>query len=313
MKIVFFGTPLFAATNLNALINAGYDIVGIACPPDSKKGRGKQLKPCAVKEVGIENNIPVLQPLKLRDDDFIHQLKSLNADLFVVVAFRMLPMVVWQVPSVGTINLHASLLPNYRGAAPINWVLINGESKTGVTTFLINEQIDTGSILLQKEIEIETEDTLGVLHNKLLSIGAPLIIETLIGLTEKSLLPQAQQITGNENEAPKLTSENTCLNWNDSLVNLVNKIRGLSPYPGAWSFYSNKGEEGRIKIFMASALHESHSDSLGTILIKENKILIATKDGYLNCIEVQLPNKKRMSAAALLNGYSFDQNARVLA
>ncbi|MDB4612221.1 methionyl-tRNA formyltransferase [Flavobacteriaceae bacterium] len=312
-KIIFFGTPEFAQFCLEKLVAEGFPILAVVTAPDRKSGRGKKINASAVKIYSEAQQLPILQPENLKDPSFSEHLKKLSPDIQVVVAFRMLPMVVWQVPSVGTINLHASLLPNYRGAAPINWVLINGESKTGVTTFLINEQIDTGSILLQKEIEIETEDTLGVLHNKLLSIGAPLIIETLIGLTEKSLLPQAQQITGNEKEAPKLTSENTCLNWNDSLVNLVNKIRGLSPYPGAWSFYSNKGEEGRIKIFMASALHESHSDSLGTILIKENKILIATKEGYLNCIEVQLPNKKRMSAAALLNGYSFDQNARVLA
>jgi methionyl-tRNA formyltransferase len=224
----------------------------------------------------------------------------------------MLPKVVWQIPKLGTLNLHASLLPNYRGAAPINWVIINGESKTGVSTFIINEAIDTGALLLQKEITIKADDTVGSLHDALLEIGAPLIVDTLIGLAERTLIPKLQQTKGDEKEAPKLTSENTSLNWNDSLTALVNKVRGLSPYPGAWSLFTNKGEEGRIKIFKASAVYETHSNPLGQICVKENKILIASQEGYLNCTEIQLPNKKRMSAEALLNGYSFDENARFL-
>ena len=179
MKIVFFGTPQFAATNLNVLINAGHDIVGIVCPPDSRKGRGKQLKPCAVKEVGIANNIPVLQPLKLRDEDFITNLHSLNADIFVVVAFRMLPEIVWKIPAKGTINLHTSLLPNYRGAAPINWVLINGEKETGITTFFIDQQIDSGAIIKQEIIKLTETTTAAELHNTLMNKGSELLIDTL--------------------------------------------------------------------------------------------------------------------------------------
>ena len=207
MKIVFFGTPNFAATNLKALINEGYDIVGIVCPPDSRKGRGKQLKPCAVKEVGIENNIPVFQPLKLRDDDFIQELKSLNADLFVVVAFRMLPESVWSLPNKGTINLHTSLLPNYRGAAPINWVLINGEKETGITTFFIDQQIDSGAIIQQEKIALTDKTTAAELHNTLMNKGSNLLINTLESIKNNAVSQIPQQHNSAMQEAPKLTKE----------------------------------------------------------------------------------------------------------
>ena len=224
----------------------------------------------------------------------------------------MLPKVVWKVPSYGTINLHASLLPNYRGAAPINWVLINGEKKTGVSTFLINEQIDTGAVLLQKEVSIGKEYNVGILHDILSKLGAPLIIKTIEGLVSRSLSAINQQISGQEKEAPKLTTENTRLDWTLQIEHIQNKINGLSPNPGAWTFFKNKGEKGRMKIFKAKVVTSLPNESINKIIVKQGEILIVIKDGYLNCVELQLPNKKRMTASALLNGYSFDENATVL-
>ena len=311
-KIIFFGTPEFARFCLEKLVNDGFSILAVVTAPDRKAGRGKKIKSSAVKIYSEEQKLTILQPENLKDSSFIDQLIRIAPDVQVVVAFRMLPKLVWQIPNLGTINLHASLLPNYRGAAPINWVLINGEIKTGVTTFIINQQIDTGGILLQSGITIRENENVKTLHDRLLAIGAPLIVDTLIGLTENSLTPKYQQMIGDENIAPKLTPENTCLNFNDSLTQLENKVRGLSPYPGAWSLFSNKGEEGRIKIFKSSSEYLTHTNTVGQICIKEGKILIATQEGYLNCLEIQLPNKKRMSSEALLNGYSFDKNAMIL-
>lgn len=311
-KIIFYGTPEFARFCLEKLVEEGFPILAVVTAPDRKAGRGKKMNASAVKVYSEEQNLPLLQPENLKDPSFVAALKNLAPEIQVVVAFRMLPKVVWQVPKLGTINLHASLLPNYRGAAPINWVLINGETKTGVSTFIINESIDTGALLLQKEIPINEEDTVGLLHDALLSLGAPLIVETLVGLMNNSLQPMQQQLSGDEKEAPKLTSENTRINWNDSLKVIINKIRGLSPYPGAWSKYSNEEEEGRVKIFKANPVYMTHTKSIGQICVIDGEILIATKEGYLNCSEIQLPNKKRMTAQALLNGYSFVENARVL-
>lgn len=311
-KIIFYGTPEFARFCLEKLVEEGFPILAVVTVPDRKAGRGKKMNASAVKVYSEEQNLPLLQPENLKDPSFVAALKNLAPEIQVVVAFRMLPKVVWQVPKLGTINLHASLLPNYRGAAPINWVLINGETKTGVSTFIINESIDTGALLLQKEIPINEEDTVGLLHDALLSLGAPLIVETLVGLMNNSLQPIHQQLNGDEKEAPKLTSENTRINWNDSLKVMINKIRGLSPYPGAWSKYSNEEEEGRVKIFKANPVYMTHTKSIGQICVIDGELLIATKEGYLNCSEIQLPNKKRMTAQALLNGYSFVENAKVL-
>jgi methionyl-tRNA formyltransferase len=224
----------------------------------------------------------------------------------------MLPRVVWSSPKLGTINLHASLLPNYRGAAPINWVLINGEEKTGVTTFFIDEKIDSGSLLLQKEVLIDPLENAATLHEKLLNVGAPLIIETLKGIKSGILAAKKQNISKLKFEAPKLNIKNTKLEWGCKLKILNNKIKGLSPYPGAWSFFENNGIRGRLKIFSAEIIYEEHLFPINKILIKEHKIYITGAEGYLNCLEIQLPNKKRMTAKALLNGYKFDPNSRVL-
>lgn len=311
-RVIFYGTPEFACYCLDALIVAGYPIIMVITAPDRRSGRGKKINSSAVKEYSVKNKLPLLQPENLKDSNFVSRLKNLQPEIQIVVAFRMLPKVVWKVPSYGTINLHASLLPNYRGAAPINWVLINGEKKTGVSTFLINEQIDTGAVLLQKEVSIGKEYNVGILHDILLKLGAPLIIKTIEGLVSRSLSAINQQISGQEKEAPKLTTENTRLDWTLQIEHIQNKINGLSPNPGAWTFFKNKGEKGRMKIFKTKVVTSLANESINKIIVKQGEILIVTQDGYLNCIELQLPNKKRMTASALLNGYSFDENATVL-
>jgi methionyl-tRNA formyltransferase len=311
-SLIFFGTPEFARYCLEVLFEAGFPIKTIVTAPDRKAGRGKKLSISEVKVFATKNEISILQPKNLKDPNFIFQLKKLKPDIQVVVAFRMLPKLVWEIPQYGTLNLHASLLPNYRGAAPINWVLINGETKTGLTTFFINEQIDTGSILLQEELTIGKSDNVGILHDALLKLGAPLIIKTIKCIFSNTIKSKPQIQSGKEKEAPKLNPENTKIDWKDSLYDLENKIRGLSPYPGAWSFFVNHDSKDRLKIFEAQAIKEKHEYSLHQILVQDGKILITTKEGYLNCIQIQLPNKKRMLAKALLNGYNFDKNASVL-
>ena len=311
-KVVFYGTPEFACYCLDALIVAGYPIIMVITAPDRRSGRGKKINSSAVKEYSIKKKLPLLQPENLKDSNFISRLKNLQPEIQIVVAFRMLPKVVWKIPYYGTINLHASLLPDYRGAAPINWVLINGEKKTGVSTFLINEQIDTGAVLLQKEVSIGKDYNVGILHDILLKLGAPLIIKTIEGIVSKSLSAISQEISSQEKEAPKLTTENTRLDWALQIEEIQNKINGLSPNPGAWTVFKNKGVEGRMKIFKTKLVSSLPNETINKIVVKQGEILIVTKGGYLNCIELQLPNKKRMTAIALLNGYSFDENATVL-
>ncbi len=322
MKIVFFGTPHFAATNLNALINAGYDIVGIVCPPDSKKGRGKQLKPCAVKEVGIENNIPVLQPLKLRDDDFIYQLKSLNADLFVVVAFRMLPQSVWDLPNKGTINLHTSLLPNYRGAAPINWVLINGEKETGITTFFIDQQIDSGAIIKQQKIILTDKTTAAELHNTLMNKGSDLLINTLNSIKNNTVSHQEQDLNSSMSEAPKLTKELLKIDWNKSANEIHDLVRGLSPFldnntklkdiaicPSAWFILQDdKGIEKRIKLHLSEVV-SNNSDKLLSIKTDNKTYLhIITNMNAISILNLQSEGKNPISIQQFLQGNKINEN-----
>ena len=311
-SLVFFGTTLFASQCLESLLNANFKILSVVTAPDRKAGRGKKLTSSSVKQLAESFELPIFQPINLKESKFISQLTELKADIFVVVAFRMLPKVVWSLPKFGSINLHASLLPNYRGAAPINWVLINGEKKTGITTFFIDEKIDSGSILLQKEVSIDLNDNAGSLHDKLVYQGATLIIATLKGIQSGILNSRKQNITKSEFEAPKLSAENTKLEWGATLIMLKNKIKGLCPYPGAWSFFENNGIQGRLKILKAETIYEKHSHPLNKILVKGDEIHITNREGYLNCIEIQLPNKKRMSSKTLLNGYKFDSNARVL-
>ena len=310
MKIIFFGTPNFAATNLKYLLEKGFEIVAIVTPPDSRKGRGKQLKPCAVKEVGLENNIPVLQPLKLRDEEFISKLKNYNADLFVVVAFRMLPEVVWKMPMKGTINLHASLLPHYRGAAPINWAIINGEEKTGVTTFFIDEKIDTGNIILQKEIIIHKDEIVGELHDRLMNLGANLVSETVINIKNNSVTTQKQK-NDSQKTAPKLFPENCKINWNNSIDKIYDHIRGLNPFPGAWSDMMNNNVIISLKIYKIRKEEIIHKEVIKSIITTKNDIRIAVNGGYIIIDELKISGKKKLDSKSLLNGYSFSINAKM--
>jgi methionyl-tRNA formyltransferase len=265
----------------------------------------------AVKEYAIAKKIEVLQPTNLKSPEFIVQLQALEAEVYAVVAFRMLPKVVWNLPHLGTINLHASLLPDYRGAAPINWVLINGETETGLTTFLIDEEIDSGAVLMKETTSIVPEDNFETLHNRLLEIGAPLLAATLIQLSNKTITAQKQLDVEHTRVAPKLNTENTQIQWTSTLEQLVNHIRGLNPYPGAWTYLKNREQELRIKIFDAEVLYETPKEENGSLVVKDSKLMIANSEGYLICKEIQLPNKKRMDVKALLNGYNIEVDARV--
>ena len=320
MKIVFFGTPYFAATNLKALINAEYDIAAIVCPPDSKKGRGKQLKACAVKEIGIEHNIPILQPLKLRDIDFIRHLKSLNADIFVVVAFRMLPQKVWSLPINGTINLHTSLLPNYRGAAPINWVLINGEKETGITTFFIDQQIDSGAIIKQEKIKLTNSTTAAELHNTLMNKGSKLLINTLKSITSNTV-SQQQEHNLEMSEAPKLTKELLKIDWNKSANEIHNLVRGLSPFldnntklkdiaicPSAWFILQDdKGLDKRIKLHLSKVISTDSNDILSIKTDNKTYLHIITKKNAIAILNLQAEGKNPMTIQQFLQGNKINE------
>ena len=308
---IVFGTPEFAKFCLKYLNDNSFNIKGVVSATDRRAGRCKNLNLSTVKIFSEKLGVRIFQPLNLKDPLFISELTGLNADVFVVVAFRMLPQKVWSIPPLGTINLHASLLPNYRGAAPINWVLINGESTTGVTTFLINKNIDTGDLLMQDQMNIEDDYCAGDIHDKLLDIGAPLIVKTLIDLKKGTLAPKKQERFKKFSEAPKLTPENTKINWSLTLLQINNLIRGLSPYPGAWTEFSNNNITTRIKIFKAKIVIKTHNYKINSIIIEDSNIFIAHKEGLLNCIEIQLANKKRMTSKALLNGYIFPENTNV--
>ena len=310
-SVVFFGTPEFARYCLAYLVTSGFPVLAVVTAPDRNAGRGKKLTTSAVKDFAVSKQIRVLQPPNLKAPEFINQLKNLNAEVFAVVAFRMLPKMIWSLPPLGTVNLHASLLPNYRGAAPINWVLINGETKTGVTTFLIDEAIDSGALLMKESVTIQPEDNFESLHNKLLEIGAPLLGKTLMQLSNRSIEAKKQEELKSLRLAPKLNSKNTQIDWDKSLDSILNQIRGLNPYPGAWTTLVNNDKNLLIKIFNVVAQKTSHTYRKGQVIEKDSKLMIVTSEGYLICKELQLPNKKRMPVSALLNGYSIGSNARI--
>ena len=266
----------------------------------------------AVKKYALSQDLEILQPPNLKNEEFLHQLESLNANLQIIVAFRMLPKVVWAMPKYGTFNLHASLLPKYRGAAPINWAVINGETKTGVTTFFIDENIDTGEIIAKSEIEIESDETVGTLHDKLMDLWSDLVIHTVELIEQDNIQTQVQSTSAALKEAPKLTSENTRIDWTSSAEEIDAFIRGLSPYPVAWSILENDGEEMKVKIFTATLEYESHINGVGEIFTTKKKMRVAIKGGYLNIKEIQLPGKRKMEVSALLNGYSFNNSAKLL-
>lgn len=297
------GTPEFAAICLDEILNSKHQVVGVITVPDKPAGRGQKLAQSAVAKLAIENNLKLLQPEKLKDPEFLEELKSLNADAFVVVAFRMLPKDVWQIPAKGTFNLHASLLPQYRGAAPINWAIINGETQTGVTTFLIDEKIDTGNILLKDKVEILPDDNAGTVHDKLAENGKKLIIETLNGLEGNSIQPKPQENLGELKPAPKIFKEDCKVDWSEPIEKIHNKIRGLSPYPAAWTNFIQEDEAKSVKIYKGHFEHnQENSDESGQIKFEKNQIKIILTDGIYYVEELQPEGKKRMSDKDFING-----------
>jgi methionyl-tRNA formyltransferase len=314
IKIVFMGTPDFAVGSLKKLVEEKYKIVGVVTATDKPAGRGQKLQSSAVKQYAESQGIPILQPEKLKDENFQKELKNFNADLFIVVAFRMLPKSVWAMPKFGTINLHASLLPQYRGAAPINWAIINGETKSGVTTFFIEEQIDTGNILLNKEVEISDTDNVGILHDKLMDVGSNLICETvdLIATENYKTIPQAG-INEPLKSASKIFKDDCKINWNKPAKEIYNLIRGLSPYPAAWTeFVSIDGKEIQFKIFESELISKKSNEEIGRI-ISDNKsfVHIVVQDGIINIKTLQQAGKNKMKAEEFLRGFQQISNFKV--
>lgn len=311
LRIVFMGTPDFAVATLRALVENNHNIVGVITAPDKPAGRGRKIRTSAVKQYALEQGLTLLQPTNLKDQTFLSELESLQPDLQIVVAFRMLPKVVWQMPPLGTFNLHASLLPEYRGAAPINWAIINGETRTGVTTFFINEDIDTGAIIRQKEVEISKSDTAGDLHDKLMTQGSLLVIETVKLISEGSVLPMEQ--SGAEfKPAPKLNKENCRIDWTQPLESVYNQIRGLSPYPAAWTLLSTDKGQTECKILEAAILQEEHDLKPGSILATKKEIRVAVEKGYVKIERLQLSGKRKMDAVSFLNGFTFSEADRFI-
>ena len=321
LRIVFMGTPDFAVPSLDILVQHHYNVVAVITATDKLAGRGNKLTESAVKKYAVEKGLRILQPEKLRADDFINELKSLDANLFVVVAFRMLPEIVWQMPEFGTFNLHASLLPQYRGAAPINWAVINGEKETGATTFFLEKEIDTGNIILQEKIKIEDEDNAGSVHDKLMNLGANLVLKTVQGIEENTVTAKPQQLTTHDSSltaihhAPKLFKETCLIDWNKPVNEIHNLIRGLSPYPTAFTYLDGKV----LKIFASQisqwSIVNSQSTESSTIDHRpstidyktDNKTYLSFKctDGYLDVLELQLEGKKRIKIDEFLRGYKF--------
>lgn len=308
LKIVFMGTPDFAVAILDALVKAKFNVVGVITAPDKPAGRGLKINESAVKKYALEHNLTILQPTNLKNEEFVKELEKLNANLQIVVAFRMLPKIVWKMPKYGTFNLHASLLPNYRGAAPINWAIINGETKTGVTTFYIDEKIDTGNIILQEEVEISDTENVGELHDKLMLIGSKLVVETVKQI-EQNNVKTFKQPEIDEKPAPKIYSETCKINWNDSLNNIYNLIRGLNPYPTAWTTLINNNEEIKVKIYNIQKETKPHQYKIGTIVTSKEEIKVAVTNGFLIINSLQLAGKRKMESKSLLNGFTFSKNA----
>ena len=306
------GTPDFAVATLQTLVENNYNIVGVITAPDKPAGRGRKLNESAVKQYAKSQDLNILQPTNLKATAFTEELAALKANLHIVVAFRMLPKVVWQMPEYGTFNLHASLLPNYRGAAPINWAIINGETKTGVSTFFIDEKIDTGEMILQEEILIEENENAGSLHDKLMHLGSQLVLKTVSLIAEGNVETTPQPENAEIKTAYKLNKDNCKIDFNDSLDNIYNKVRGLSPYPAAWCVLQNGEETLDIKIYAAEKEIETHTLDIGKVITTKKEIKISVKEGYLIIKEIKLPGKRKMEAKALLNGYNFDVNAKML-
>jgi len=311
LRIVFMGTPEFAVPILDKLIQNEYSIVGVVTAPDRPSGRGQKINESAVKVFSKSNGLTVLQPTNLKDDSFLSTLKALNANLQIVVAFRMLPKVVWQMPSLGTFNLHASLLPDYRGAAPINWAIINGEKETGVTTFFIDEKIDTGAVILQSKDEISPTENAGELHDKLMQLGANLVLKTVQSIETGAVKTFVQPLKETKT-AYKLNKDNCKVNWNTTMHSIYNQVRGLHPYPAAWGLLSNGDELLNIKLYEVRKHSEAHKFEIGKLISSRKAIKIAVKDGYIELVNFKFPGKRQMDAVSFLNGFTFHENAKML-
>ena len=306
MKIVFMGTPDFAVSSLDAIVQAGFSVAGVVTVPDRATGRGLKLTQSPVKQYALAHGLPLQQPEKLRDPDFQAALKAWEADIFVVVAFRMLPQSVWAMPPMGTFNLHASLLPQYRGAAPINWAIINGEKETGVTTFLLNERIDEGEILLQESTPITPDDNAESLHDRLAAMGSRLVVETLRGLEAGTLQGRRQEVAGELRPAPKIFKADCAIDWRQPGQRIVDFVRGLSPYPAATMTVENgKGERQTIKVYEVT--FEPSPDSTVGALITDQKTVqkVGVADGFIHIASLQLSGKKRINTSEFLRGYNI--------
>ncbi len=317
MKIVFIGTPTFAVASLSILVDNGYDIVGVITAPDKPAGRGQQLHQSEVKKYAIEKGLNVLQPLKLKDENFLSHVKSLNADLQIVVAFRMMPIELWNMPPLGTFNLHGSLLPQYRGAAPVNRAIMNGETETGVTTFFLKHEIDTGNILLQEKVAIRKDETAGELHDQLMNVGAGLVLKTVQLIEAKHVQPTEQEklITDSAllKHAPKLFKNDCKIDLSKPVSNLHNQVRGLSPHPTAFfEIEKNNGEVFAVKVYKSSYEETPVVLSHALFTDEKNILKVSGKDGFLNLLELQLPGKKRMKAEELLRGFKFEPDWKIM-
>ncbi|MEN6588094.1 MAG: methionyl-tRNA formyltransferase [Proteiniphilum sp.] len=318
LRIIFMGTPGFAVESLKALVENGYNVVGVITMPDKPGGRGYKLQPSAVKQYALQQGLKVLQPEKLKDETFLQELQQLQADLQVVVAFRMLPEVVWAMPPKGTFNLHASLLPQYRGAAPINWALINGEKETGVTTFFLSHEIDTGRIIFREKTPVNDDDNAETLHDRLMVMGAQLVLKTVDAIADNNVQPIPQQeLLVNDTElktAPKIFKETCRVDWGKTAVEVYNFIRGLSPYPTAWT--ELQGESGteplRFKLFAGEVIAGGNSGTAPGTIVTDNKTFldVAVRDGFIRITDIRLSGKKRMETVDFLRGYTFPDNAR---
>lgn len=311
MRIIYFGTPEFAASQLEAIITSGYDVAAVVTMPDKPAGRGKKIQYSEVKKTALEHGLPLLQPEKLKDPDFLQQLASYQADLFIVVAFRMLPAVVWSMPPLGTFNLHASLLPQYRGAAPINHAIINGETETGLTTFFLNEEIDKGAVILQERVAIRPDETAGDLHDELMVLGNKVVVETIqkIERQECNTVTQEALTQGQPlKDAPKIFKDFCQIKWDQDCHTIYNHIRGLSPYPAAHTILtSDQGEQVALKIFSSTEAPCNHTHQTGSVFTDNKTYLkVATKDGFILLTRLQQAGKQAMDVAAFLRGFRFN-------
>lgn len=312
LKIIFLGTPDFAAGILDAILKNNFDVAAVVTVADKPAGRGQQLRFSAVKEFALAHNIPILQPTNLKDESFLRELRSFNANLQVVVAFRMLPRAVWEMPEFGTFNLHASLLPDYRGAAPINWAIINGDIKTGVTTFFIDDKIDTGAMILSRETSILLSDNAENLHDKLMELGAKTVVETLNLIASDKVVTTIQAESTMLRTAHKLNKENCKIDWKLKGIDIYNHVRGLSPYPTAWTTIIDHEKEWIVKIEQVTFENEMHTLNIGKIITTKKTIKVAVQDGFISLLLLQFPAKKKLSADALLNGMHFSETATAI-